>query len=83
MKPMKKLTKEQKLALQIKKDNRIEKLKRRRKEKRKAKNEKLTQEQIARKKEKFQAKAESFPKIQKSLLLETMLKSETKIYFRL
>jgi hypothetical protein len=56
LKPIKKLTPEQKLALQIKKENRIEKLKVRRKEKRKAKNLKLTEDQIARKKAKFQAK---------------------------
>ena len=56
LKPMKKLTAEQKLALQVKKENRIEKLKTRRREKRKAKNDKLTDEQIAKKKEKFQRK---------------------------
>ena len=53
---MKKLTAEQKLALQVKKENRIEKLKTRRREKRKAKNDKLTDEQIAKKKKNFNVK---------------------------
>ena len=56
LKPSKKLTHEQKLALKVKKENRIEKVKARRKEKRKAKVMNLTEEQIKKKKAKFQAK---------------------------
>ena len=56
LKPLKKLTNEEKLAMKAKKENRIEKIKARRKEKRKAKNMNLTEEQIEKKKAKFQAK---------------------------
>ena len=56
LKPSKKLTNEEKLALKVKKENRIEKMKARRKEKRKAKVMNLTEEQIKKKKAKFQAK---------------------------
>ena len=59
---MKKLTAEQKLALQVKKENRIEKLKTRRREKRKAKNDKLTDEQIAKKKKNFNVKTKTYGK---------------------